>query len=136
MQLKFAHLADYVGVDAAGKLTIVGQFGLVYDQLKARPIPFPPFYIVAVFQAHVTEGTDHQVRIHLVNSDGGPVLPPFEGQLKFAPSGKGKPLQANLIVGFGPGLTVPDLGDYEFRFVVDGRDVGELSVSVVEPTAR
>ena len=136
MELKFAHLSDYAAVDAAGKLTIVGQFGVVYDQLKLRPIPFPPFYIVAVFHAHVTEGTDHQIRIHLVNSDGGTVLPPFEGKLKFAPLGKGKPLHANLIVGFGPGLTVPDLGDYEFRFLIDNRDVGELSVSVVEPPAR
>jgi uncharacterized protein DUF6941 len=134
MVLKFAHLADYAAADVSGKLTIVGQFGIVYDQLKARPIQFPPFYIVAAFQAHVTEGTEHQVRIHFVNSDGQPVMAPFEGPLKFAPSGKGKPLQAHLIVGFGLGFSVPDLGDYEFRFVVDGRDVGELSVAVVEPT--
>src|SRR5947207_8108854 len=61
MELKFALLADYATADAAGKLTIVGVFGVVNDVVRVTPIPLPQFWIVAVFNAHVAEGTEHEV---------------------------------------------------------------------------
>lgn len=41
MDLRFAHLADYASADASGKLTVVGVFDFIWDNLKQRPIPFP-----------------------------------------------------------------------------------------------
>lgn len=134
MKLTFAHLADYASVDAGGKLTIVGLFGVIFDQMKVRPIPFPQFHIVSQFEAKVTEGTDHQVQVQLIDQQKRNVIRKFDGPIRFAPTGRGGPLQANLIMGFGPGaIAVPDLGTYEFRFMIDGKDIGGLPVLVIEP---
>jgi hypothetical protein len=133
VKLKFAHLADYAQAEASGKLTIVGLFGVIFDQLKVRPIPFPQFHIVAQFEAKVTEGTDHRVQVQLIDQQKRTVLQRFDGAIRLAPSGRGGPLQANLLLAFGPGLTVPDLGAYEFRFLIDGKDVGGLPIMVLEP---
>lgn len=134
MKLKFAHLADYAGVDASGKLTIVGLFGQVYDAMKVEPVPFPQFHIVAVFEARVTEGTDHKVQLQLIDQQKRTVLRKFDGAIRFGPTGRGLPLQAPMLLGFGPGvISVPELGTYEFRFLIDGKDVGGLPVTVTEP---
>lgn len=134
MNLRFAHLADYASTDSSGKLTVVGAFDIVWDALKKRPIPFPPCYLVAAFAASLAEGTDHAIAVDLVDADETSVMPTITGQAKFRPFGPGYPLRANLILGFGPeALTVPELGDYSFRFSVDGTVVGETPVSVLEP---
>ena len=135
MKLKYAHLADYAGADVSGKLTLVGLFDVIWDQLRVRPVPFPQFHIAAVFEAKVIEGTDHRVQVQLIDQQKRTVLQRFDGQIRFAPAGRGGPLQAHLLLGFGPGtITVPDLGTYEFRFLIDGKDVGVgLPVLVREP---
>jgi hypothetical protein len=134
VKLHYAHLADYAGVDSSGKLTIVGVFDTIWDRMKARPIPFPQFHIASVFDAKVTEGTDHRVQVQLIDQQKRTVLQRFDGQIRFAPSGRGGPLRANLLLGFGPSaISVPELGSYEFRFLIDGKDVGGLPVFVLEP---
>lgn len=134
MKLKYAHLADYAGADASGKVTIVGIFDRIYDALKGRPIPFPQFHIVAVFEARVTEGTDHKVQLQFIDQKKRAILQKFDGTIRFGPTGRGLPLHAPLLLGFGPGaISVPDLGGYEFRFMIDGKDIGGLPVTVTEP---
>ena len=103
MELRFAHLADYAAADAAGKLTIVGTFDIVWDQLKTRPIPFPPCYLVASFAANLAEGTEHDLEIALVDADEKPVMDRIQGKLQFRPFGPGYPLRSNLLIGFGQG---------------------------------
>jgi uncharacterized protein DUF6941 len=133
VKLVYAHLADYAGVDAGGKLTMVGLFDTIWDRMKVRPIPFPQFHIASVFEAKVTEGTDHRVQVQLIDQRKRTVLQRFDGQIRFAPSGPGGPLRANLLLGFGPGaITVPELANYEFRFLIDGKDVGGVAVTVLE----
>lgn len=135
MRLKYAHLADYASA-SGGKLTLVGVFANVIDQLKVRPIPFPQFHLVAVFEGHISEGTEHNVMVRFLNEDGQPSGIEFSGDIKFAPTGRGRPIEANLLVGFPAGLiSVPDHGDYEFRFQVDGHDIGGVTVSVVPPVS-
>jgi len=133
MNLKFAHLADYAAPDARGKLTIVGSFDIVFDALKKRPIPFPPCYLVASFAASLSEGTDHEFEIRFVDADEAPVTESIRGKMQMRPFGPGYPLRANVVLGFGPeALSVPELGDYRFVFLVDGTPVGDLAVSVLE----
>lgn len=133
MEMRFAHLADYAATDAASKLTIVGIFDLLWDQLNARPIPFPPCYLVGSFAASVSEGSDHNLRIEFADADEKPVMDPVETKLSFRPFGPGYPLRAQFSLGFAPGaLKVPDLGDYHFRFIIDGDEVGRVAVSVAK----
>ena len=134
MDLRFAHLTDYASADASGKLIVVGVFDFIWDNLKQRPIPFPPCHLVASFSGSVAEGSQHQVEIQFVDADEKPVLPALRAALLFKPFGPGFPLRAQLILAFGPGvLHVPELGDYHFRFLVDGRELGQLQVSALEP---
>lgn len=137
MELRFAHLADFATADSAGKLTIVGVFDIVWDQLKKRPIPFPPCYLVAAFATSLAEGTEHELEIRFVDADETPVMDSVKARLQFRPFGPGYPLRAQVLIGFGPEtLRVPDLGDYDFRFHIDGAPVGDISVSVIEPPPK
>lgn len=137
MQLRFAHLADYAAADAAGKLTIVGVFDIVWDQLKERPIPFPPCYLVAAFASSLIEGAEHDLEIRFADADETPVIDTIKAKLQLQPFGPGYPLRAQVLIGFGPGaLKVPDLGDYHFRFFVDGNEIGDIPVSVLEPPPK
>lgn len=137
MELRFAHLADYAAADASGKLTVVGIFDLVWDQLNQRPIPFPPCYLVASLAASVSEGSAHKIEIQFLDADDGPIMPSIEADVPFAASGPGNPLRAQVVLGFGPGaLRVAELGDYVIRFLVDDQRVGEIPVTVREPAPR
>jgi hypothetical protein len=137
MELRFALLADYAAADASGKLTVVGSFDIVWDMMKQRPIPFPPCHLVAAFVASLIEGAEHDLEIKLVDADENPVAESITGKLQFRPFGPGYPLKSNVIIGFGPGaLTVPEVGDYHFQFLVDGKQLGDIPVAVLEPAAK
>jgi hypothetical protein len=82
MQLRFAHLADYAAQDPAGKLTLVGVFDIVWDQLQERPIPFPPCYLAGGITGSLADGTDHHLEIRFVDADEAPLMDPIQAQLK------------------------------------------------------
>lgn len=137
MELLFAHSADYAGVDGSGKLTIVGAFDIVWDAAGQRPIPFPPFYLVAAFEASIAEGADHEIEIRLVDDDEVAHSNMIKGGLQFRAHGVGHQARAHLLIGFGPGVvTVPELGDYYFRFKVGGAEVGGVRVSALAPPTK
>lgn len=137
MELRYAHIADFASADSGGKLTVVGAFDIIWDHLKQRPIPFPPFYLVAGFEASVAEGANHTFAIQLVDDDENPLSPTIEGPLQFRANGVGHPARANTLIGFGPGAVgVPELGDYYFTFAVDGKSAGRLCVSVLAPATK
>lgn len=134
MELRFAHLADYAAGDAAGKLTIVGIFDIVFDQAKTRPIAFPPCYLIANFASSVAEGSVHRLEVRLVDADENNVVDPIKAELTFRPFGPGYPQRAVFLAAFAPEtVKVPILGDYHFVFLIDGAEVGRVSVSVLEP---
>lgn len=134
MRLRFAHLAEYAMTDTSGKLSVMGIFEIVYDNLKVRPIPLPPaMYVVAAFDAHVAEGSDHTLDMQLTDADGKQVLPAIKGlRVKFQTQGPGRPLRGAVVLGLG-GVPVPDLGEYGFQFFMDGKHVGETTFRVTEP---
>lgn len=137
MELRFAHLADYVAVDSSGKLTIVGVFDIIWQSLDKRPIPFPPFHLVAAFEASIAEGADHQIEVRIVDDDENPVAGELRGAIQFRSRGVGHPAVGHLRVEFAPGVVaVPDFGDYYFRFRIGGVDVGSLRVSALAPPKR
>ncbi|MEO6066884.1 MAG: hypothetical protein ABIQ41_02740 [Gemmatimonadales bacterium] len=137
MELRFAHLADYAAQDASGKLTIVGVFDVLWDQLKVRPVPFPPCYLVASFAGSLAEGSDHPLSIDFLDGDEQPVRPSIQGTLKLRTTGPGYPTRGILLLGFGPGaLTLPGPGDYRVRFLVGGVDCGGTPISIHEPPQK
>jgi hypothetical protein len=136
MELRYALLADYAAEDKVGKPIIVGVFDLVHADPTVRPIVLPPFWLVAQFHAHVTEGTEHRLEIRLNDADGKDVIPRVPLTLKFVPQGPGRPLIARLLAQAGPGLQIPQLGEYSLNLFVDGRREGGVPLHVVarQPT--
>lgn len=137
MELRYAHIADFASVDASGKLTLVGVFDVVWDSLGVRPIPFPPFHLVAAFEASVAEGAEHDIEIVLVDDDeklhGGVI----KGKLQLRSQGAGHLARGHLMIGFGPKvITVPELGDYYFQFKVDGVKLGQIRASALAAPKR
>lgn len=137
MELRFAHVADFASVDSGGKLTIVGVFDIVWDGAGARPIPFPPFYLVAAIEASIAEGADHEIEICLVDDDEVAQAGIIKGSIQLRSQGVGHAARGHLLIGFGPGvIQVPDLGDYYFQFRVDGKQLGAIRVSALAPPAK
>lgn len=118
MDLKFALLADHVTETREGKLVIVGEFNMIWSEQV--PIRHGPFFLLARFEARVSEGVSHKIRIALVDEDGNQTLPPSpEIPINFAPTGPGYPLRGQVVVHFGS-VEFPKPGDYEFHILVDG----------------
>ena len=129
MELRFGLLADYAGEGRAGKLLMVGVFDTVYNQQGTNPVQIPPCYLVAAIDAHVTEGSEHRLDVHLTNEDGGAVIPPTAMPIKFASQGPGRPLRANVVLGMF-GLMVPSEGTYAFNLLIQGRHLGDVPLYV------
>lgn len=131
MRLTYAHLADFASIGSDGKLTVVGAFDALTVAAPAGPLPFPACYLVAGFEASISEGSDHRLEVSLVTDDEAPVALRLDGALTFRTSGVGHPAWSRALVGFGAGaVRVPEQGDYHFRFVVDGEELGKLRVTV------
>lgn len=130
MHLRFALFADYVAEATRGKLVIVGTFDTVFDALGRRPIPLPGMFIVASFEASISEGTEHRIALHFVDDNGNRMIDPIEGPIVFAPRGPLLPALGQLRIAM-PSLQVPDAGEYRFEFYVDDAHVGGTSLFVV-----
>jgi hypothetical protein len=132
MEFHFGHLADYAGPGQHNKLTIVGIFDVAYDHdPSVRPIPLPQAFLVAAIDASVAHGSVHSVEIRFTDIDNEPVGPTIElVDVPFQARGPGRPLRAQLIAQL-QGLSVPDVGDYEFQIWVDGERVGDIPLYVV-----
>lgn len=134
MKIRYCMLADFASNDASGKHTIVGVFDVVLDTLGARPIPLPPCYLVAALQCHVAEGSEHELEIRLRHDAGSKtgVLNAIKMHLTLQTAGPGQPMRGALNL-FIPQIKVPDLGDYAFEFIVDGKAIDRVPFKVIAP---
>ena len=119
MDLKFALLADHVNETREGKLNIIGEFNLI--SAAQVPATHPLLFLVARFQASVSEGTEHELTIGLYDEDGQAALPQSPTfPIKFVPQGRGLPLRAQVVAQLG-GLRFDHFGSFEFHLLVNGR---------------
>jgi len=118
VELKFAMLADYVTETKGGKFIIVGEFDHIFG--TKVPARHQLMFLVARFEASVTEGSAHKLKVVLVDEDGNdlPLTVP-ELDANFAAQGPGKPLRANVIIQL-VNLVFPKFGSYEFHILIDG----------------
>jgi uncharacterized protein DUF6941 len=123
VDLRYGMLADYAGPGAEGKSIVVGIFDTVYDRLGVRPIPLPPCYLVAVFEAHTTEGTEHQLELRVQDEDGHDIVPAVAMPIRFSPQGPARPLVAR-VFAFLPQFPVPEHGVYTCELLIGGDACG------------
>lgn len=130
MDLRFALLADHVAETREGKLVIVGEFNAI--RAPNAPVTHSRMFLVARLEARVTEGSQHRLRIALVDEDGNHVIPASpEIPIDFVPTSPGHPLVAQVIVGL-ENIRFPHFGDYEFHLLVDGRLLADVPLTVAQ----
>ena len=133
MDLKFALLADAVNESKEGKLNITGEFNTIWS--PSVPLTYPFLCIVARFEARVSEGTQHTLRIGLFDEDGGVVIPVSPDlELGFVSTGRGRPLRAQVIIQL-VNFVLPKHGDYEFHLLVDGHHKASVPLAFMAPPA-
>lgn len=133
MKLEFAALADYAGVDGAGKLTVVG----IFDRIFAKQVPavWPDLVLLLRFRIHRSElGTPQKVLVKLATEDGktlmqieGDFTPNVIEGAAALPEGT-----VNHILRF-QSLTFPAMGVYTFDVLINNTHVGGAQVAVVPP---
>lgn len=130
MDMKFGLLCDAANVTNEGKLNILGEFNRIWS--TSPPVRWPLCWLVARFEAHITEGTDHALEVDLINEDGRSLMEERpSGALKFQPTGPGRPLRAQVMMRMQD-IQFPEFGDYEFHFLVDGTHVGSVPIYIME----
>jgi hypothetical protein len=125
MELRFLLLADAANLSREGKLNIAGEFNAIWA--AQLPVVWPQLVIVARLEANAGEGADHAAQIKITDEDGKPIIQSVPMPIKFASSGKGMPIRADLQFGLA-GLTLPQFGAYTVHLVVDGVQRGETEL--------
>jgi hypothetical protein len=131
MEVTLAVACDYANVSQDGKLNILG----VFQEVNPLGFPFvlPQMYLVVSFEAGAAEfGTEKQIRIALLESDGSEVMA-MEGPLPVQqPNRPGSHAYINQVLGL-QGLTFAHTGDYAFYIVVNGETKRVVPLRVNEP---
>ena len=144
-------IADFVNVDAAGKVNIIGggvQF-LGFDPDTGMTAPFSLYASITVTLPSLDEASA-AIEILLVDADGQPVtLPGPDGpnQLRFnqsvdfahasnpavQPPPMGFPGSSNVVMNFPGGLPLPAGSTYEWVVLMDGRRLSSTTFFVPGP---
>lgn len=131
MELKLALIADYATTTGDGKLVVVGDFDTIIA--PSAPVRHHRMFLIARFEAGVSEGTLHKLRIILRDEHGKPLEHfSIETELRFVPTRPGRPLVAAFLADLRL-LEFPRYGDYEFQLLVDGRVAGSIPLTVTPP---
>ncbi len=129
MQTELFCLCDAATADAGGKVNILGAF----DTLSVERVPamHPQCAVALRIRFDPIERGMHEVKVNIVDNDGGHVIPPLQGKVEVRfpdgePSGS-----INLILGL-QGLRVTKLGAHSIDLAVDRRQEASLPLYVKE----
>ena len=114
MEVKIAALADYVNITNEGKLNILGVFGNV--MAENVPAVHAKMVLVAQIEFDATETGEKDMRVVLVDEDGGEVLS-ASGKVVIERMPDGRPSVFNQMLDLN-NITFPKFGRYEFRILV------------------
>jgi hypothetical protein len=128
MELKFALLADLVSETTEGKLNIIGEFNTLWT--SKMPCLWPLCYLVARFEARVTEGTEHTFQYAVSHLNGTEVIARCEEiSFKLVAIRPRQPLRGQIFVRLSP-LQFREFGMYEFKLWVDRAYKGSVPLFV------
>jgi hypothetical protein len=135
IEIKYAHLADFVGEGRNGKPIVVGIFDQVYALVETpQGFAVPLSYLIVALKGSIMDTGEHRGEIQLVDADGDAITGSpmtFNGPL-VKPAGPGQPYSGLLVTILGS-LVLPRVGDYEFVVKVDGRRLGTVPLSLIPP---
>lgn len=132
MQVEFALFCDAAGVSPDGLIDILrGGFDVV--NAAGFPAKLGRMLLVVRLLCEPTEcGQDHLFQSQMLDPRGNPV-PTTEMEIRFCPPHyPGNPARRNRMTLRLDhwGLEFSEAGDYRFRFLVDGEQVGEAGIEM------
>jgi hypothetical protein len=132
MELSTFVIADHAEA-VNGKLYLVGG---AWNRISATALPVVHHHLSVAVVLHVpweAANQHHQIELRLVDADGQAMIPePIHGQLE---TGRPPHLRTGdeqmVVLCFNlNSLRFESAGTYEFRFLVDGAEMGQLSFQV------
>ncbi len=131
MEIKTAVLADAANVSQEGKLNITGIFNLIHA--GSFPVTWPLMVFVIRLEAHASEIGNHQIKIQIVDEDGGR-LSEVQGALEIGPRDDPRyPAHSDIILQIA-NAQFPKPGAYSFDILIDGRYEHSARLVVREKT--
>ncbi len=116
-----------------GKLNILGAF----DNIFARKTPVVHSACAIACRARFdrSEEGDHQVRINVIDSDGGDIMPPMKGNIKVRIGRDVESTAVNLILNLQR-MRLERFGEYQVDLTVDETHAASLPFYVRELPER
>jgi hypothetical protein len=140
MRLNALLLADAVSAPPDGKFYIHGG-GLTRLSVPVLPFAIPQLGVLVRLESGPEEiGKIHEFAFELVDPDGNPVaaLPRFTAEVPPPLPGMPEPEEGEqrfVVLGLNlAGITVGRRGLHQFRFLLDGEELGAIPLPVTVPT--
>lgn len=131
MKVNFGFLCDYADA-TGGKLNAMG---IGFDTIYANTVPATHrqmFAVVSIEFSSVEVGPK-DIALHIINADGGQVIPPIARTLNVPNPTPGYSFRTQrIVIGIGD-LTFPTYGDYSVVWLVGSTEVHRMTVRVAEP---
>ena len=130
MEVAFAFVCDYA--ENTSKLTAVGiGFDTIYAQ--ETPLTHPAFHVVAAFRYRAVEAGQKTVEVHIVDADGGEIVPPLRTEIEVSRPAAGYRYTTQRMALGLHGVTFPAYGDYEVSWLIDGREAALIPLKIAPP---
>jgi hypothetical protein len=134
MDVTLAVLCDYATVSQEGKVSVLG----IFDQVNPPSLPatIPQMFVVAIYSASPVEaGSQKQIRLVLVDADGGEVLQ-VEQVATVPPARRpGLPIVVNHVIGLA-GVQFGRAVDHSFHILIGGEEKARIPLYVSDPARR
>ncbi len=130
MDVAFAFICDYA--ENSSKLTAVG---IGFDTIYAQEVPLshPTFFVVAAFRFKAVEAGSKTVEVHIVDADGGDVVPALRTQVEIVRPQPGYTHRTHRIALGLHGVTFPAYGDYEVSWLIDSHESAVIPLKIAPP---
>jgi hypothetical protein len=127
MEIEIFALCD-AATESGGKLNILGAF----DRISSRQFPsvHPHCAIAIRIRFDRIEEGEHRVRVNFVDSEGKPVIPGPDGNIKIQFPERVQSVCANMVLVLN-GITIEKPGLYSIDLAIDGRYEKSLPLHVV-----
>jgi hypothetical protein len=128
MQAKMAVLAEAANTTADGKLNVLG----IFNKVRVNQVPFqhPHMAIVVMFEASPGEkGTQHKIRIVLIDEDGKAIAPPPEMNFIIPDNLPGADVEFNLVMNM-VGVVFQRFGRHRIDITLDGTSIQQLPLTI------
>jgi hypothetical protein len=125
MKSKYTFVCEAANISQGGNLNVLG----IFQNINAEnfPITFAKMIYVASIQFHRSETGKHFFKVHFIDDDGKPVIPPLEGEFIVYENN----LSANLLLGI-EGIVFPKPGTYAIDLTIDHQHVSTDNIQVMK----